>query len=99
MDIEALQEDELVNDYLRKFTSKLTKSEPASSRAYITQYYKDCQEQERFRHVEFLSHDDPHMYHGSPYEDGYQHHHDRLPADQLAKAKAQWEAENQHSHH
>ena len=36
MDLEALNEDLVVNDYLRQFTSRLTKSEPASTRAYIT---------------------------------------------------------------
>ncbi len=36
MDLEAAYEDEFVNDYLRTFTSRLTKSEPASWRSYIT---------------------------------------------------------------
>lgn len=37
------------------------------------------------RHVEFTGYDDPHMLHGTPYEGGYDHHHDRLPKDELAK--------------
>lgn len=42
MDLEALFEDELVNDYLRMFGAKNMKSESASTRSYLTQYYKDC---------------------------------------------------------
>ena len=36
MDINAYMEDNLINDELRKFTSRITKSEPATWRNYIT---------------------------------------------------------------
>ena len=36
MDLEAYHEENLINDYLRTFVSRLTKSEPATSRNYIT---------------------------------------------------------------
>lgn len=42
MDLTSYYEDNLVNDFLRTFTSRITKSEPASSRNYLTQYFKDC---------------------------------------------------------
>jgi pheromone shutdown protein TraB len=61
MDIERLLELNLVNDVLREFTSKLTKSEPADSENFLTQYHKKTMEAERARHVHFHSHDDPHM--------------------------------------
>lgn len=59
-------ESQLVNDKLRAFTSKVSKSEPATWKNYITTYHKDNYEPERVRHVQFLSHDDPHMTHGLP---------------------------------
>lgn len=61
-------EDRLVNDTLRAFTSKVTKSEPATWKNYGTVYLKDNYEPERVRHVEFSGHNDPHMNHGLPYE-------------------------------
>ena len=36
MDLEELFENNLIGDYLRKFTSRLTRSEPATSRNLIT---------------------------------------------------------------
>lgn len=36
MDINGFMESNLINDELRKFTSRLTKSEPATWRNYIT---------------------------------------------------------------
>lgn len=69
----------MTNDYLRAITSKLAKSEPASWKNYSTIYLKDNYEYERVRHVSFLGHDDPHMYHGLPYEfdkDMKKIHHD-----------------------
>lgn len=67
-DIEKLQESQLVNNTLRAFVSKQGKSEPASWKDYNTVYLKDNYEYERVRHVTYLGHDDPHMYHGLPYE-------------------------------
>ncbi|CAD8124528.1 unnamed protein product [Paramecium sonneborni] len=99
MDLEALNEDLVVNDYLRQFTSRVTKSEPASTRAYITQYYKDVFEYERFRHVEFEGHSDPHQFHGgSPFEGGYQHHHPQLPADVRKQIEENWKKQYAHHH-
>jgi hypothetical protein len=34
MDIENFYEEDTINDFLRTFTSRLTKSEPASGRNY-----------------------------------------------------------------
>jgi hypothetical protein len=53
---------------LRAYTSKLSKSEPATWKNYSTVYLKDNYEYERVRHVTFLGHDDAHMNHGLPYE-------------------------------
>jgi len=61
MDIERLMENNLINDVLREFTSKISKSEPADSENFLTMYHKKTMEAERARHVHFLSHDDPHM--------------------------------------
>lgn len=86
-DIEKLQESQLVNDTLRAFNSKLTKSEPATWKNYITQYLKDNYEYERVRHVHFLGHDDPHIYHGLPYDydnNMKQIHHDEHHEDSHA---------------
>ena len=38
------------------------------SQVFLFFIYRDNYEAERVRHVEFLSHDDPHIYHGLPYE-------------------------------
>lgn len=64
--IEKYMESQLVNDKLRAYTSKISKSEPATWKNYITTYHKDNYEAERVRHVSFFSHDDPHMTHGLP---------------------------------
>jgi hypothetical protein len=36
MDLESYHEEFVVNDFLRKFTSRLTKSEPATGRTHLT---------------------------------------------------------------
>ncbi len=53
---------------MRAFVSKLGKTEPATWKNYSTVYHKDNYEAERVRHIQFLGHDDPHMYHGLPYD-------------------------------
>lgn len=40
MDIDAVQEKLLVNEFLREYTSEVTKSEPASWQDYSTGYHK-----------------------------------------------------------
>jgi hypothetical protein len=40
MDIDAIQEKLLVNEFLREYTSGVTKSEPASWQDYSTNYHK-----------------------------------------------------------
>lgn len=72
MDIEAFMEMGLVNDTLRAYTSQITKSEPANWKDYNTVYHKDAYEPERVRHVEGLSHDDPHFHHGLPSDPHYE---------------------------
>jgi hypothetical protein len=66
MDIEKFMENELVNNTLRAFVSKIGKTEPASWKAYNTIYHKDVYEAERVRHVEFDGAKDHGMYHGLP---------------------------------
>jgi len=60
-DIDAYQEENLINDALREYVCALGKTEPASHDNYITHYHKTTQEAERSRHMHFLSHDDPHL--------------------------------------
>ena len=40
MDIDSYQEDSLVNDWLRDYTSEVTKSEPATHQNAQTNYHK-----------------------------------------------------------
>lgn len=61
-------EGTLINDELRKITSRITKSEPATWSNHITHYIKEAHESHRFRHVNFDSADDHHIYHGLPYD-------------------------------
>ena len=58
MDIDALQETRLINEYLRERVCKLSKTEPATGHDYITQYIKDNFEYERTRHTHHRSADD-----------------------------------------
>jgi hypothetical protein len=51
MDIDAVQERYLINEWLRDRASKVTKSEPATDRDYSTMYTKENYEVERTRHV------------------------------------------------
>jgi hypothetical protein len=64
MDINAIQEGNLVNEHLRRFYTKRTKSEPAAWSSYLTHYHKSVMEPERERHVFFDSHADHHLVHG-----------------------------------
>ena len=41
MNIDAMQEKTLVNDWLREYTSEVTKSEPATWQDYSTNYHKE----------------------------------------------------------
>lgn len=76
-DIEQIMEANLVNDKLREIVSKNSKSEPATWSNYLTTYIKENTEYHRVRHVSFLGHDDPEIYHGLPYgsHDGHDHSH------------------------
>lgn len=58
MDIDAMQEKSLVNEFLREYTSGVTKSEPASWQDYSTNYHKENFEYERTRHTHHDSHED-----------------------------------------
>ena len=60
-DIDSFQEANLINDALREYVSHLGKTEPATYDNYLVHYHKQTQEPERSRHVQFLSHDDPHL--------------------------------------
>lgn len=77
MDINKYMESQLVNDTLRAFVSKVGKTEPATWKNYSTIYHKDNYEAERVRHVAFVDHKDPHMYHGLPqdYDDNIKPKH------------------------
>jgi hypothetical protein len=41
MDIDAIQEKLLVNEWLREYVSEVTKSEPATWQDYQTNYHKE----------------------------------------------------------
>lgn len=40
MDIDAFQEDHVVNEFLREYTSEVTKSEPATHQNHLINYHK-----------------------------------------------------------
>jgi len=63
-DINAIQEANVVNDYLRRLKSANAKSEPSHTGDYITHYHKIALEAERERHVFFNGYDDPELEHG-----------------------------------
>jgi hypothetical protein len=58
MDIDAVQEKQLVNEWLREYTSEVTHSEPASWQDYLTNYHKENFEYERTRHTHHDTHED-----------------------------------------
>ena len=41
MDIDEYQERSVINDYLREYTSKVTRSEPATHQDMQTNYHKE----------------------------------------------------------
>jgi hypothetical protein len=55
MDIDQLQETYLINQFLRDRASKISHTEPATDRDYITQYTKENFEYERTRHTHHRS--------------------------------------------
>jgi hypothetical protein len=58
MDIDEYQDMDTVNDFLRAYTSKVTKSEPATHQNMLTNYHKENYENERTRHTHHRSHED-----------------------------------------
>ena len=58
MDIDAIQENTIVNEFLREYTSEVTKSEPATHQNMLTGYHKENFEYERTRHTHHNSHED-----------------------------------------
>jgi hypothetical protein len=64
MDIDAIQEANLINEALRAFYSRRTKTEPSAWGNYLTHYHKSVMEPERERHVFFGDHSDHHLSHG-----------------------------------
>jgi hypothetical protein len=58
MDIDAIQENQVVNEYLREYTSEVSKSEPATWQNHLTGYHKEIFEYERTRHTHHNSHED-----------------------------------------
>ena len=58
MDIDGYQEMDLVNDYLRDYTSEVTNSEPATHQNMLVNYHKENFENERTRHTHHKSHKD-----------------------------------------
>lgn len=70
MDIDAIQEQDLINSYLRDYVSEVTKSEPASWQDYFTHYHKEVFEYERTRHTHHYTHQDI----PEPGEKGSHHH-------------------------
>ncbi len=66
-DLNALMENQVINDKLREIVSKTGKTEPATWSNFTANYVREGTEYHRIRHVNFLGHDDPEMYHGLPY--------------------------------
>ena len=58
MNIDAMQQKALINDWLRDYVSDVTKSEPATWQDYSTGYHKENFEYERTRHTHHDSHED-----------------------------------------
>ena len=56
MDIDGIQENTVVNEFLREYTSEVTKSEPATHQNILTGYHKENFEYERTRHTHHNSH-------------------------------------------
>lgn len=40
MDIDGFQEDQVVNEFLREYTSEVSKSEPATHQNHLINYHK-----------------------------------------------------------
>lgn len=70
MNIDAFQEQALINEWLREYTSEVTKSEPATWQDYLTHYHKEVFEYERTRHT----HHDTHADIPEPGQKGHHHH-------------------------
>jgi hypothetical protein len=64
MDIDRIQEGNLVNEHLRRYYTKVSKTEPAAWSSYLTHYHKSVMEPERERHVFFEGTSDHHLIHG-----------------------------------
>lgn len=58
MPIDAMQEKTLINEWLREYTSSVTRSEPATWQDYQTNYHKENYEPERTRHICPETHED-----------------------------------------
>lgn len=58
MDIDAMQEKTLVNEWLRNYVSEVSKTEPATWQDYLTNYHKENFENERTRHTHHDTHED-----------------------------------------
>lgn len=41
MDIDGFQEDQVVNEFLREYTSDVTRSEPATWQNHLINYHKE----------------------------------------------------------
>lgn len=62
-DINTMNEETLINQYLIRRNAELSKTEPAVTCDYLVQYHKMTTEPERDRHAFFLGHDDPELEH------------------------------------
>lgn len=71
MDIDEYQERAIINDFLRDYTSKVTKSEPATHQDMLVNYHKENFENERTRHTHHNSHEDI----PEPGQEKKHHHH------------------------
>jgi hypothetical protein len=58
MDIDAIQEKSLVNEWLREHYSEVAKTEPATWQDQSTNYHKENFEYERTRHTHHDTHED-----------------------------------------
>ena len=63
MPIDTLNEENLINNYLRERASKVGNTEPATDSNYQIQYHKELWEPERTRHTHHQSYKDVHDHH------------------------------------
>lgn len=98
MDIDALQESHIINEYLRNRASKISHTEPATGHDYITQYTKENFEYERTRYTHHRSAADiPEP--GEEHEHGHGHGHGEAKHAEHGKESKKDKKDSHGKHH